>query len=104
MANTATVASVTIESQVRALRVPVLVLGITLNIFLVLTYLLCLLFAILFPHVSISHSFVGLFVPLSEPVGWYELLTGLIEAIVAGWYFAVVFGMLYNFIVAKFDR
>ena len=52
----------------------------------------------------VSHSFLGPFLPWFKPLDWYGALNGLIEAIVYGWYIALVFGMLYNFVVARFDR
>lgn len=85
-------------------RVPVVVLGLSLSLFLGLTYLLCALFLLLFPDVPVSHSFLGLFVPWFKPLAWTDLLNGLIEVIVYGWYFAAVFGVLFNFIASRFER
>lgn len=85
-------------------RIPVWALGISLSVFLALTYAVCALFLMLFPAFPVSHSFLGLFLPWFKPLGWFELLNGLIEALVGGWYVALVFGMLYNFVVARFGR
>ena len=106
MTETATAIMETTESRIRprAQRINILILGATLTIFLSLTYFLCLLIGIMFPHMPLSHTFVGFFVSLSEVFDWYDLLIGLIEAVLAGWYFAAVFGMLYNIIVARFDQ
>jgi hypothetical protein len=92
------------QSRARFPLIPVLVLGLSLSIFLPLTYLLCALFLALFPDVPVSHSFLGLFVPWFKPLDWHVLLNGLIEAIVDAWYFAAVFGTLYNFIATRFER
>jgi hypothetical protein len=92
------------QSRARLPRIPVLVLGLSLSIFLALTYLLCALFLALFPDAPVSHSFLGLFVPWFKPLSWSGLLNGLIEAIIDGWYFAAVFGVLYNFIASRFER
>ena len=92
------------QSRVHLPRVPVLALGVSLSIFLALTYVLCALFLALFPDAPVSHSFIGLFVPWFKPLGWYDLLNGLIEAVIDGWYIAVVFGILYNFVAARFER
>ncbi len=106
MADTATVgiAATGTQSRARLPRIPVLVLGLSLSIFLALTYLLCALFLALFPVMPVSHSFLGLFVPWFKPLDWYDLLNGLIEAVVDGWYIAAVFGTLYNFIASRFER
>lgn len=101
---TAGVAATGTQPRARLPRIPVLALGISLSIFLALTYLLCALFLALFPDVPVSHSFLALFVPWFKPLSWYDLLNGLIEAIVDGWYVAVVFGMLYNFVAARCER
>ena len=85
-------------------RIPVWAFGISLSVFLALTYALCALFLLLFPAFPVSHSFLGLFLPWFKPLGWFDLLNGLIEALVDGWYVALVFGMLYNFVVARFER
>jgi len=98
MADTATVgiAATGTQSRPRLPRIPVLVLGLSLSIFLALTYLLCALFLALFPDMPVSHSFLGLFVPWFKSLDWYDLLNGLIEAIVDGWYIAAVFGTLFD--------
>ena len=85
-------------------RIPVVALGIALSVFLALTYVLCAMFLLLFPDVPVSHSFLGLFVPWFKPLNWYDLLNGLIESLVDGWYVALVFGTLHNFVVARFER
>ena len=85
-------------------RIPVWALGISLSVFLALTFILCALFLVLFPGMLVSHSFLGPFLPWFKPLDWYGALNGLIEAIVYGWYIALVFGTLYNFVVARFDR
>ena len=92
------------QSHARLPRIPVLVLAISLSVFLALTYSLCALFLMLFPDVPVSHSFLGLFLPWFKPLGWSDLLNGLIEAIVSGWYIAAVFGLLYNFVASRFER
>ena len=94
----------TTASGGRLPRIPVWAMGLALSIFLVVTYILCALFLILFPDVPVSHSFLGFFVPWFKPLSWYDLLNGLMEAFVEGWYIALVFGMLYNFFVARFER
>ena len=106
MADTAVMSTAGTESQSRAHfpRIPVLVFGLSLSIFLALTYLLCAIFLVLFPDVPVSHSFLGLFVPWFKPLSWIDLLNGLMEAIVDGWYFAAVFGVLYNFFASRFER
>jgi len=85
-------------------RIPVVPFGIALSAFLALSYLLCVLFLVLFPGAPVSHSFLGLFQPWLAPLLGYDLLMGLIEAIVLGWYVALVFGPLYNFVVSRCER
>ena len=101
---TTTGSMVTGRSAVHLRRIPILAFGVSLSIFFALTYLLCALFLVLFPDVPISHSFLGLFVPWFKPLTWYDLLNGLIEAIVDAWYVALVFGTLFNFVASRFER
>lgn len=83
-------------------RIPVAPLGISLSVFLALTYGLCALFLVLFPDLPISHSFLGLVLPWFKPLGGYDLLMGGIEVFVLGWYVALVFGPLYNFTASRY--
>ena len=66
---------------------------------LVVLFVLCLLAALFLP-MRIAHGWVALF--SDAPVGSARLwVEGLFWSIVAGWLIALVFGTVYNWIVAR---
>ena len=79
---------------------PVIALGWALSLFLVITYLVCVAFDLLFPGYAMYETWSGLlpgFVWLT-PAGF---LIGLIESFLYGWYGALIFGGLYNALVSR---
>ncbi len=66
---------------------------------LVVLFVLCMLAALFLP-MRAAHGYVMLLsaAPLGSPNMWME---GLIWSIVAGWLIALVFGTVYNWIVAR---
>jgi hypothetical protein len=66
---------------------------------LVVLFVLCLLSALFLP-MRIAHGWVALFsdAPLRSTRVWID---GLVWSIVAGWLIALVFGTVYNWIVAR---
>ena len=66
---------------------------------LVVLFVLCML-AALFVPIRAEHGYVTLFsdAPISSTHMWAE---GLIWSVVAGWLIALVFGSVYNWIVAR---
>ena len=76
--------------------VPVLALGISLGLFLAITYVLCVLFDLWFPELSMNRAWAPL-LPGFTWLTWPSFFLGLIEAFAYGWYVALVFGPLYNF-------
>ncbi len=78
----------------------VLALGMSLSLFLAITYVLCVGFDLIFPaqamHANWEHLLPG-FVWLT----WSSFVVGLIESFVYGWYRALIFGPLYNVFVMR---
>ncbi|MGB8576625.1 MAG: hypothetical protein WCD56_08665 [Pseudolabrys sp.] len=66
---------------------------------LVVLFVLCML-AALFVPVRLAHGWVNLFsdAPIDSSRVWVD---GLIWSIVVGWLLALVFGTIYNWIVAR---
>ena len=76
-------------------RLPILQLGWALSLFLVLTYLICIAFDLIFPGYAMYETWAALlpgFVWLT-PVGF---IIGLVESFLYGWYVALIFGGLFN--------
>ena len=82
-------------------RIPVVALGMSLGVFLIVTYVLCVLFDLWFP-IQAMHPVWAPLLPGFTWLTWPSFFLGLIEAFAYGWYVALVFGPLYNFFAAKF--
>lgn len=76
-------------------RIPVFALGMSLSLFLVVTYLICIGFDLLFP----AHAMYPAWAQFLPGFSWLTLpgfLLGLIESFAYGWYVALIFGPLFN--------
>jgi len=76
-------------------RVPVLAFGMSLGIFLAVTYALCVGFDLLFPGQAMYQTWLRL-LPGFTWLTWPSFLLGLAESFAYGWYVALVFGPLFN--------
>ena len=81
--------------------IPVLALGMGLSLFLVISYVLCVLAYLLLPSLPIAHSALSIFLPGFELSSWPSYCLGLVESFGWGWYVALVFAPLYNFFAAR---
>ena len=74
-------------------------LGWSLSATLVVLFVLCML-AALFVPLRLAHGWVGLLsdAPINSSRVWID---GLIWSIVLGWLIALIFGTIYNWIVAR---
>lgn len=80
---------------------PVIVFGISLSLFLAISFVLCVLGYLLFPGLPIAHEALSLFLPGFKLLSWPSFFLGLVESLAWGWYIALIFGPLYNFFVAR---
>ncbi|MDE2227771.1 MAG: hypothetical protein KGL11_01860 [Alphaproteobacteria bacterium] len=76
-------------------------LGWSLSLFLAISYVLCVGFDLLFPGQAMYQSWLRL-LPGFTWLSWPSLLLGLVESFAYGWYVALIFGPLYNFVVARY--
>lgn len=83
-----------------ALRIPVITLGMSLGLFLAVTFVLCVGFDLLFPGQAMYESWLQL-LPGFTWLSWPSFFLGLAESFAYGWYVALVFGPLYNFFVTR---
>ncbi len=81
-------------------RIPVLALGMSLSLFIAVTYLLCVLFDLWFPTQAMHLVWIPLLTGFTW-LTWPSLFLGLVEAFAYGWNIAMVFGPLYNYFAAK---
>ncbi|MBI1220941.1 MAG: hypothetical protein GC186_20680 [Rhodobacteraceae bacterium] len=77
-----------------------MVLGLSLGLFLAMTYALCVGFDLLFPAQSMHQNWQS-FLPGFVWLTWQSFLLGLVEAFAYGWYVALIFGPLFNFFASK---
>lgn len=84
-----------------ALLVPVIALGLSLGVFFVISYVLCVVLYILFPSLVLNHAVLTLFLPGFQLLSWGSFILGAIESFGYGWYIALVFGPIFNFFAAR---
>lgn len=84
-----------------ATRIPVFALGMSLGLFLALTYVLCVLFDLWFPALAMNPVWAPL-LPGFIWLSWGSFALGLGESFAYGWYVALVFGPIYNFFTRAF--
>ncbi len=70
--------------------------GNTASLFLLITYLVCMAFDLLFPQHAMYEAWQEL-LPGFEWLTWKGFFIGLIESYLYGWYIAIVWVLLYNF-------
>jgi hypothetical protein len=85
----------------RVLTVPVLALGLALSLFLVISYVICVLGYLLFPSLPIEHAALSIFLPGFTLLTWPSFLLGLVESFGYGWYVALIFGPIYNYFATR---
>jgi len=81
-------------------RIPVTALGMSLGAVLALTFVLCVLFDLLFPDYAMNPAWAPL-LPGFIWISWPSFFLGLVETYAYGWYVALVFGPLYNFFAMR---
>ncbi|RQW38191.1 MULTISPECIES: DUF5676 family membrane protein [unclassified Novosphingobium] len=81
--------------------IPVVTSGLALSLFFSVSYILCILGYLFLPGLPVQHSALAIFLPGFQLLSWKTFLLGLGEAFGWGWYIALVFGPLYNFLVSR---
>ncbi len=80
-------------------RIPLVPFALSLGVFLVLTYVLCVGFDLLFPALAMHSSWQAL-LPGFVWLNWPSFLLGLVESFAYAWYVALIFGPLFNLFAA----
>ena len=81
-------------------RIPVVALGWSLSLFLALSFVLCVLLGLLLPDFELHRPWLQ-FLPGFTWLTWPSFFLGLIESFAYGWYIALIFGPLFNFLAAR---
>lgn len=82
-------------------RIPIVAFGLSLGLFFVVSYLLCIVGYLAFPTWPIPHATLTLLLPGFELLTVPSFFLGLGESFVYGWYIALVFGPIYNAVAAR---
>ena len=85
-----------------AVRIPVFAFGLSLGVFFAITFVLCVLFDLIFPAQAMYQSWLRL-LPGFTWLTWPSFLLGLIESFGYGWYVALIFAPLFNFFARRWD-
>jgi len=84
--------------------IPIVTLGLSLGLFFVISYVICIVGYLLLPGLPVQHAALSIFLPGFELLSWRSYFLGLVESFVWGWYIALVFGPLYNFFLRRVAR
>ena len=76
-------------------------LGLSLSLFLALSFTLCVLAGLVFPNWSLHQPWLQFFPGLHLAYLAASFFLGLIESLAYGWYVALIFGPLYTPLVAR---
>jgi len=82
-------------------RISVFVLGLSLSLFLMISYVLCIIGYLVLPGLPIEHSALSIFLPGFALLSWRTFVLGAIESLAWGWYVALIFCPLFNFFAAR---
>jgi hypothetical protein len=83
------------------LRIPIATLGMSLSLFLALSFVLCILGYLVLPGLPVKHEALAIFLPGFELLTWQGFAIGLAESYAWGWYIALVLGAIYNFFAGR---
>jgi hypothetical protein len=84
--------------------IPIVTLGLSLSLFFVISYLICIAGYLLLPGFPVQHAALSIFLPGFELLSWRSFCLGMAESFIWGWYIALVFGSLYNFFGRRIER
>ncbi len=77
--------------------------GVATSTLFLITYLLCVGFDLLFPELAMLQALLAL-LPGFVWISWPHFFLGLIESYGYGWYIALIWVPIYNFVVSRRDR
>jgi len=87
----------------RTKRIAVVPLGMSLAVFFVITYALCVLFGLIVPA-ELMHQILPMLLPGFSWITWPSFVLGLAWAFGYGWYVALVFAPIHNFFAARAEK
>jgi hypothetical protein len=84
--------------------IPIMAVGLSISLFFVISYLICIAGYLLFPGFPVQHAALSTFLPGFELLSWRSFCLGMAESFIWGWYIALVLGSLYNFFSRRIER
>lgn len=75
-------------------------LGMALGTLLAISFVLCVIFGLIFPTATMYQAWLPL-LPGVTWVSWPSVFLGLVESFAYGWYIAVIFVPAFNFFSRK---
>lgn len=78
-------------------KISVWALGMSLGIFLAVTFSICVVFDLLFPNLAMYSVWMKL-LPGFTWISWSSFFLGMAETFAYGWYVALIIGPLYNYL------
>ena len=87
-----------------AASIRIVTLGLSLSVFFVISYMICIAGYLLLPGFPVQHAALSIFLPGFELLSWRSFCLGMAESFVWGWYITLVFGLLYNFFRRRMAR
>ena len=81
-------------------RIAIVPLGLTLSLFLMITYVVCVIYGLLGFQQGM-HQLLFQIIPGFTWITWPSFFIGLFWTFVWGWYIALVFAPLFNFFTAR---
>ena len=82
-------------------RISVFVVGLSLSLFLTISYVLCVIGYLVLPGLPIEHSALAIFLPGFALLTWPSFVLGAIESFAGGWYIALIFSLRSNFFAGR---
>lgn len=82
-------------------RLPLVPFGLSLGLFLTITYILCVGFDLIFPSQAMYPTWQHL-LPGFTWLSWQSFGLGLVETFAYGWYVALIFAPLFNVLAGRF--
>jgi len=81
-------------------RISVYALGMSLGLFLLISFVLCVAFGLVFPGATMYQSWLPL-LPGVSWISWPSFFLGLAETFAYGWFVAIFFVPLFNWFSAR---
>jgi hypothetical protein len=78
------------------------IVGVSLGLFLAISYMLCVIFDLIFPGQAMYQTWIRL-LPGFKWLTWGSFFLGLIESFLYGIYISVIFVPIYNFLKRRVE-